>query len=84
MMIFEDRLGALFVIGVGVAVEKQDGAGLDAEFFQLRTERRDLLVVERSVDLAVGQHPLVHLKAQRPLDQRHVLAEKQSCRRPAG
>ena len=45
--------------------------------FQLPAQRRDLGVVERLVDLAVGQHALVHFEAQRPLDQRHVLLEEQ-------
>ena len=77
MIFFEYRLGALFMIGVGVAVEKQNSAGLDAEFLQLDAKRRDLLIVERGVDLAVREHPLVDFETQRPFDQRHMLAEKQ-------
>ena len=44
---------------------------------QLAAQRRDLVVVERLVDLAVGQHALAHFEAQRPLDQRHVFLEEQ-------
>ena len=65
------------VVGVGVAIEEQDRAGLDAELLELRAERRDLALVERRVDLAVGEHALLDLEAQRALDQRHVLLEEQ-------
>jgi hypothetical protein len=68
---------ARFVRRAGVAVEKQDGAGLDPELCEPIAQPRDLGLVERPVDLAVGQHPLRDLEAQRPLDQRHVLAEEQ-------
>ena len=44
---------------------------------KLLAQPRDLGLVERPVDLAVGQHPLLDLEAQRPLDQRHMLAEEQ-------
>jgi hypothetical protein len=37
----------------------------------------DFLLVERGFDLAVAQHALLDLVAQRPLDQRLVLAEEQ-------
>ncbi len=77
VIFFQDRLGPPLVIGIGVAIEKQDRGGFDAELFELPAERRDLVVVERLVDLAVGQHALVHFEAQRPLDQRHVLLEEQ-------
>ena len=40
-------------------------------------ERGDLLFVERTLDLAVGEHALLHLEAQRALDQRLVLLEEQ-------
>ena len=43
----------------------------------LLAERRDLVVVERLVDLAVGQHAFLDLEAQRPLDQRHMFLEEQ-------
>ena len=77
MVLFQDRLGAPLVIGIGIAVEKQDGGGFDAERSELFAERRDFVFIQRRIDLAVGQHALVDLEAQRPLDQRHVLAEEQ-------
>ena len=40
-------------------------------------ERRDLGVVERRIDLAVGQHAFLDFETQRPLDQRHVLLKEQ-------
>ena len=77
MVLLQDRLGARLVVGAGVAVDEQDRAGLDAALLKLRAERRDLLGVERLLDLAVGEHALVHLEAQRALDQRRVLLEEQ-------
>ena len=77
MVLLQDRLRTPLVIGIGVAVEEQDGDRLDAELLQSFAERRDLAVVERLGDLAVGQRALFHLETQRPLDQRHVLAEEQ-------
>ena len=77
MVLFQNRLGALFVIGIRIAIQKQDGGGFDAELFELLAERRDFVFIQRRIDLAVGQHALVDLEAQRPLDQRHVLLEKQ-------
>ncbi len=63
--------------GAGVAVDEQDRAGLDPALLELGAERRDLRLVERLLDLAVGEHALVHLEPQRALDQRHVLLEEQ-------
>src|SRR5689334_24024587 len=77
MTLLQDRLGTRLVLGAGIAVEKQNGAGLDAELLQTLTERHDLVLVERPLDLAVREHALLHLEAQRPLDQRHMLAEEQ-------
>ncbi len=62
---------------LGVAVEKQDRGRLHAEPRQRAAERFDLLLVQRRLDLAVGQHALLDLEAQRPLDQRLVLAEEE-------
>src|SRR5262245_32715395 len=45
--------------------------------FEPCAKRLDLILVERPLDLAVGEHALLDLEAQRPLDQRHVLAEEQ-------
>ena len=75
--LLEDRLGARLVVGAGVAVEEQDRAGFDAELVELVAERRDLALVERRLDLAVGEHALLDLEAQRALDQRHVLLEEE-------
>ena len=76
VIFFQNCLRAPLVIGIGVAIEKEDGAGFDAQPFELLAERGDFALVERRIDLAVGQHALVHLEAQRPLDQRHVLLEE--------
>ena len=73
----QDRLGARLVIVPGVAVEEQDAGRLDTEPLQHPAECRDLLLVERRLDLALGQHPLLDLEPQRPLDQRLVLLEEQ-------
>ena len=77
MVLFQNRFRPPLVIGIGVAIEEQDGGGFDTEPFELLAQCRDLAVVERPVDLAVGQHALVHFEAQRPLDQRHVFLEEQ-------
>ena len=47
------------------------------EWAQFRAECLDLVIVERRLDLAVGKDALLDLEAQRALDQRLVLAEKQ-------
>ena len=73
----EDRLRARLVIAPRVAVEEQDRARLDAELIKPLAEPHDLGLLERRVDLAVGQHALACLEAQRPLDQRFVLLEEQ-------
>jgi hypothetical protein len=77
MVPLQDRLGARFMVALGVAVEKQDRGRLHAEPREHAAERLDLLLVERSLDFAVGQHALLDLEAQRPLDQRLVLVEEQ-------
>ena len=77
MVLLQDRLGARLVRGVGVAVDEQDRAGLDAALLELDAERGDLRLVERLLDLAVREHALVDLEPQRALDQRHVLLEEQ-------
>ncbi len=77
VIFFQNRLGAPLVIGIGIAIEKQNGDRFDAKPLELLAERRDFGFVERRVDLAVGQHAFLHFEAQRPLDQRHVLLEEQ-------
>src|SRR5665213_4067941 len=64
----EDGLGARLVIRAAIAMEKQDGGRLDAETGELLAERDDLVLVERALDLAIGEHALLHLEAQRALD----------------
>src|SRR5215475_4525734 len=75
--LFQDRLGTRLVLGTGIAVEEQNGAGLDPELLKLLTKRKDLVLVERLLDLAVREHALLHLEAQRPLDQRHMFARSE-------
>ena len=77
VIFFQNRFRPPLVIGIGVAIEEQDRCSFDAELFELAAQRRDLSVIERLVDLAVGQHALAHFEAQRPLDQRHVFLEEQ-------
>ena len=77
MVLLQDRLCARFVVVPGIAVEKQDRGRLHAKPIQHAAEARDFLVVERGLDLAVGQHALLDLEPQRPLDQRLVFAEVQ-------
>ena len=77
MILLENCLSAPLVIGIGIAVEEQNGRRLDAAALELLAERRDLGIVERGVDLAVGQHALLDFEPQRPLDQRHVFLKEQ-------
>ena len=77
MIALEDRLGARLVVVPRIAVQEQDRRRVDAEAGELPAERGDFGVVERRVDLAVGQDALMHLEAQRALDQRFVLLEEQ-------
>src|SRR5262249_61408474 len=74
---FEDRLGARLMVGAGVAVEEQDRAGLDAERVEPLAERLDLVLVERPLDLAVGEHALLDLEPQPPLDPPPALPDEQ-------
>ena len=73
----QDRLGARFMIRPGIAVEKQDRGSFHADLLEPAAQAHDLRLVERRVDLAVGQHPLLDLETQRAFDQRHVLLEEQ-------
>ena len=75
MVRLEDGLGARLMVGPGIAVEKQDRAGLDPPLFEHLAERLDLAFVKLALDLAVGENTLLDLEAQRPLDQRHMFAE---------
>jgi hypothetical protein len=77
MVLLQDRLCACFVVVPGIAVQKQDRGRLHAQPIEHAPEARDLRVVERGLDLAIGQHPLLHLESERPLDQWLVLAEVQ-------
>ncbi len=77
MMFLKNRFRAPLVIGVGVAIEKQNRDCLDAEPVELSAERGDFAFVERLIDLAIGQHALFHLETHRALDQRHVLLKEQ-------
>src|SRR5262249_2848003 len=65
------------VVGPRVTIEKQNGTGLDAARRERLAKRLDLGLVERALDLAVGEHAFLDLEAQRALDQRHVLAEEE-------
>ena len=77
MVLLEDRLGAPLVIGIGIAVEEEDGGGFDAAALKFVPERGDFGLVQRGVDLAVGQHALLDFESQRPLDQRNVFLKEQ-------
>ena len=65
------------MIGAGVAVEKQNGGGLDPEPFQHAAELLHLVVVERNLDFAVGQHALPDFEPQRPFHQGLVLLKEE-------
>jgi hypothetical protein len=74
---FQNCLGAGFVLRIGVAVEEQNRGRLDAQGFDAPPKRGDFLLVERLVDVCVRQHALLHLEAQRALDQWHVFPEEE-------
>ena len=73
----DQRLGARFMIGIAIAIEKQNRGRFDAELVEPSPQRGDLAFIERYVDCAIRQHTLAHLEAQRPLHQRCMLLEKQ-------
>ena len=73
----EQRLGALLVIGVAIAMEKEDRHRLDADRGELCSQLLDVLVDQRRLDLAIGEDALIDLEAQRALDQRLVLLEEE-------
>ena len=77
MIGLDQLLGAHLVTGIAVAVEEQDRDRFDAEAVELRREGRNFGLVERDVDVAVGQDSLPRLEAQRALDQRLVFLEEQ-------
>ena len=77
MVRFQDRFRARLVVGLGIAIEEEDRASFDAEFLQRFAERCDLSVIERPLDLAIGQNAFVDLEAQRALDQRLMFLEEQ-------
>ena len=62
---------------VAVAVQQQDGDGLDAYGHEPVAHRVHARLVQRDVRLAFGGHALAHLETQRAFDQRQVLAEIQ-------
>ena len=73
------------VVGVAVGVQEEDRERVDA--LAPRAALRDRLelgLVERREHVARRVDPLVHLEAQRALDQRPVLAEEQVVRLAAG
>jgi hypothetical protein len=61
-------------------VEKQDGERLDAFGFHASRDGLELREVDVLERLAGGIHALVDLEAQRALDERPVLAEKEVVR----
>ena len=75
--LLQNGLGARFMVGAGVAVEKQNGGGLDPEPFQHVAELLHLVVIERNLDFAVGQHALSDFEPQRPLHQGLVLLKEE-------
>ena len=77
MIGLDQLLGARLVAGIAVAIEEQDRDRFDAEAVELRPEVRNFRLVERDVDVAVGQDSLARLEAQRALDQRLVFLEEQ-------
>ena len=77
MIGLDQLLGARLVTGIAVTVEEQDRDRFDAEAVELRPEMRNFCLVERDVDVAVGQDSLARLEAQRALDQRLVFLEEQ-------
>ena len=76
----QDRLRSRLMLMPREAVEKQDCGCLDTEPLQHASQRINLRIVERRFDLAVGEHALFDLEAQRPLHQRLVFAEEQIVR----
>jgi hypothetical protein len=69
----QDRADAPLVLGMKVRVEQAHGDRLHLCVAESRGERDDLVVVERSRDPPVCEHPLGELEAQVPLDERRRL-----------
>ncbi len=77
MIALQDFLRARLMRRVAIGMKEKDRHRLDAERREALAEEGDLRVVERRLGRAVGQHPLIHLEAQRALDQRHMLLEEE-------
>ncbi len=75
-----DRLHALLVRRIHIAVQQQDSHGLDAFGDQPIARCVHAGFIERNVHVALGGEPFAHFEPQRTLDQRHVLSEKQVVR----
>ena len=73
----QDRADPPLVLRVEVGVQEAHRDGVDAELAQAGGERAHLGLVERPHHGAVGGHPLGHLEAQAPLDERRRLAPEE-------
>ncbi len=71
------RLDPLLMRRIAIGMEQQDRDGFDAARFEIARDGPHLLLVERHMDRAIGQHPLLDLEAPGALHQRLVLAEEQ-------
>ena len=77
MALAQKLLGARLVRAVGVAVEEHDRDGFDAELVELVAERGEPASSSGVTTSPSASTRSLHLEAQRPLDQRHVLLEIQ-------
>src|SRR5579862_2658561 len=77
MIPLQDLLSARLMRRVAIGMEKEDRDRGDTQFLEALPQRDDLRVIERRAHRAIGHDALIHLKAQRPLDQRLVLFEEE-------
>ena len=75
-LLFDDALGARFMIWIPVAVQEEDSDCLDVKLLELARQFQDLGVLERTENFAIRKDAFIDLEPHGPFDQRFMFLEK--------